>query len=104
MLLALVGVGAIISASLLAFNIVKVIGIIYLIYIGVKMWVDSSEISISSKIDKPSSKMSELKSGFLISFLNPKVIIFFSSFIPQYIDKEKPFFIKPFFWVEYIYY
>lgn len=97
MLLALIGVGAIISASILAFNIVKVIGIIYLIYIGVKMWVDSSKISITSKIDEASSKMSELKSGFLISFLNPKIIIFFSSFIPQYIDKEQPFFYQAFF-------
>ncbi len=69
------------------FLAIRIIGALYLFYLGWKMWrapVDLSK-SQSSKI----SEISGLKSfiqGFLISASNPKVILFYIAFLPTFID------------------
>jgi RhtB (resistance to homoserine/threonine) family protein len=76
----LLGLAVIISQSILIFNIIKLLGAGYLIYIGVK-----SIISKSDKIILPTAKNSKddiskyqaIKIGFLTNILNPKVTLFF---------------------------
>jgi len=88
--LSLLGVGAVLYSSALAFNVMKWIGVVYLIYIGVKQW-RVKPIAIGSvapsQITKNSQRM--FLQGFLATLLNPKLIGFFLAFLPQFISAEQ---------------
>jgi homoserine/homoserine lactone efflux protein len=83
-----VGIGTIIINSPLLVNIIKIIGAIVLLYIGIKMIVSSKTIECikidkKNKIDK--SFYSSYKEGLILALSNPKPIIFFTSIYPQFI-------------------
>ena len=86
-LAACLGLSALILSSSLAFSIVKWLGAAYLFYLGVmslmSMWQGQSKLSASS-----SSKLQNniFKQGVVVSVLNPKVALFFLSFLPQFIS------------------
>src|SRR6185295_18030022 len=74
----LLGVGFIVSQSILLFNFLKIFAAPYLIYIGWKSW--NSGVSESKDIEKQKVKLSNLESlriGFLTNVFNPKVTLFF---------------------------
>lgn len=83
----LAGMGALLAASEQAFTVAKFIGAGYLIFLGVRLW-RAPEISISDVLSdvrahhrKPSRLFSE---GLVVSVSNPKGIIFFAAFLPQF--------------------
>lgn len=86
-LAASLGLSAIILSSALAFSIVKWLGAAYLMYLGIQalisMWHGNSQIVIYDS-DKPSGNV--FFQGIVVSVLNPKVALFFLSFLPQFID------------------
>lgn len=88
MSLSLLGLGAILATSASLFFILKWFGVGYLIYLGIKTWREKPDIaSVSFKgINVPKSKM--FKSSFLVTALNPKDIVFFVAFLPQFINPE----------------
>ena len=90
MILSFAGIGAILKSSLLLFTIMKTMGVIYILSLGIKSIVFSRK---KKDINNNEIK-SNWKNGFLITFLHPKNIIFFASFIPQFIDKSKPFIVQ----------
>jgi threonine/homoserine/homoserine lactone efflux protein len=79
------GLAAIFHASAIAFQITKILGVIYLFYLAWTMWKASSPISLSKDPDK-ASVFSIITKGFLINILNPKLSIFFLAFLPQFIS------------------
>lgn len=82
--------GIILASSVIAFTVVKLIGAVYLIYLGVKMW--RTKISINSqKVHQERSHLKCFIEGFLVSISNPKAIIFFMSIFPQFIDLSKEY-------------
>ena len=78
------GLAAIFHASALAFQIVKYIGVVYLLYLAWVMWKSSSPLSIQENNDEATA-FSIAAKGFLINILNPKLSIFFLAFLPQFI-------------------
>jgi len=81
------GLAALLEASSLAFFVVKIVGAVYLFYIGVKCFFANGEMLKCS--DEEKVKGSDLFfSGFLTSALNPKTTLFFFSFLPQFIDSK----------------
>lgn len=65
------------------FNVIRLIGAVYLIWLGIKLWMSKGDIS--AKDVKP------VKGGFFLQGLfvvltNPKVLLFFGAFLPQFID------------------
>jgi threonine/homoserine/homoserine lactone efflux protein len=81
------GLAALLEASSLAFFVVKIVGAVYLFYIGVKCFFANGEMLKCS--DEAKGKGSDLFfSGFLTSALNPKTTLFFFSFLPQFIDSK----------------
>ncbi|MEL4280570.1 MULTISPECIES: LysE family translocator [Shewanella] len=86
-LAACLGLSAIILSSALAFNIVKWLGAAYLLYLGVKALISclqgQSRIVIG---DNVTSNTNVFLQGMVVSVLNPKVALFFLSFLPQFID------------------
>ncbi len=87
---AVLGLSAIIVKSALLFSIFKYVGAIYLIYLGVKtLWslrkkeaVATMDLNTKSQFKHTSC----LKQGFLTNILNPKVAVFFLTFLPQFVD------------------
>jgi len=94
------GVGSLLLASEVAFSIVKVIGALYLIYLGWSQWrsrvaVDAGagivlrEVGESAKPQPPSLRKRML-TGFLTNATNPKGIIFMVAVLPQFISRQAP--------------
>lgn len=70
------------------FTVIRILGGLYLIYLGWKMWRDRAEL-----VEENQANSKELKSfaqgfvqGFLISASNPKVILFYIAFLPTFMD------------------
>jgi threonine/homoserine/homoserine lactone efflux protein len=83
---AALGLTLILQTSAIAFLIVKYLGAIYLIYLGIKAWQDKSTFQL-----EPSSMKASWRKifwqGVLSNVLNPKIAIFFLAFLPQFVDK-----------------
>lgn len=68
-----------------AFMVVRIVGAIYLVYLGIKMWRASRQ-QLSAEVEiKEKTEMSFLQ-GFIISASNPKVILFYIAFLPTFMD------------------
>lgn len=88
-ILAAFGLSALLAKSILLFNIVKWAGAIYLIYLGVKMLIDKSNLFDNEKSKFEKNNLWKIyRQGFLTNLLNPKVAIFFLSLLPQFIKPE----------------
>jgi threonine/homoserine/homoserine lactone efflux protein len=83
---AALGITLIFQASALAFRVVKYLGAIYLIYLGVKAWQDKSAFSLQASTSSVSSQ-SLFWQGVISNVLNPKIAVFFLAFLPQFVDQ-----------------
>ncbi|MDF1606810.1 LysE family translocator [Hoeflea sp. YIM 152468] len=92
--LSIAGAGALLAASATLFQLLKFIGAAYLIWIGYKMWrtpvtiPDMSAADVSTGSGRPAVIF---RDSFLITALNPKGILFFVAFVPQFIDPSLPY-------------
>ena len=72
------------------FTAIRLVGAVYLLYLGYKMWtakVDSNfDVDESGRGSKRKDWLSGVIQGFLISASNPKVILFYIAFLPTFID------------------
>jgi len=80
------GLTLLLQTSAFAFLVVKFIGAIYLLYLGIQAWRDKSTFRLltSASIAKSSALFWQ---GVLSNVLNPKIAIFFLAFLPQFVDK-----------------
>lgn len=78
------GVAAILHTSAVAFQVFKLVGVVYLAYLAWSMWRESGTIEIGSAKQSTLSRIA--LRGFLINILNPKLSIFFLAFLPQFVD------------------
>lgn len=87
-LAAAVGLSALIATSAAAFSLVKYAGAAYLIYLGIKTILGNGE---SLAMDgAPHARFREIYyQGLITNVLNPKVILFFLAFFPQFIDPAR---------------
>ncbi len=83
---AALGITLILQTSAFAFLIVKYLGAIYLIYLGVKAWRDKSTFSLQTSTSGAGSR-TLFWHGMLSNVLNPKIAIFFLAFLPQFVEK-----------------
>ena len=81
----MLGLGVILAASATLFSMLKWVGAAYLIYLGIKLWR-------APVMDADAADTSETRTGrifahaYAVTALNPKSIIFFVAFVPQFID------------------
>ena len=95
------GLSALIAASASAFMLIKIVGAAYLIFLGVRMIVATMRARVGrdeaaiAKIPLPSSSRNmrarpsarrTFAQGFITNVLNPKVVLFFLSFFPQFVS------------------
>ena len=89
--LVVVGISALIVASPVAFLVLKFCGDAYLIYLAWQAFTRGSAFSPEKK--KAAAKVTLLRSwslGFGVNLLNPKVILFFMTFLPQFVSAHDP--------------
>jgi threonine/homoserine/homoserine lactone efflux protein len=85
----LMGLGAILAASATAFSILKWIGALYLVWLGVKMWKSPpSALGPQQVADVPARKI--FWHAYVVTALNPKGIVFFMAFLPHFIAPQAP--------------
>ncbi|PTT00512.1 homoserine lactone transporter [Flavobacterium sp. HMWF030] len=95
--LAAFGLSIIIAKSILAFNIIKYAGAAYLLYVGYKMLTDKTKINTDTSISENLINFKKIyRDGVLTNVLNPKVALFFISFLPQFINPHTTNTIVPF--------
>ena len=84
LLASILGLSALLHTSALAFDMLKYAGVAYLLYVAFATWRDRSAFAVS---DTPvvASARSLMLRGLLMNILNPKLTIFFLSFLPQFV-------------------
>lgn len=90
--LSIIGVGTLLAASALAFTAIKVVGALYLIWIGIKLWrtpIAPLVVDLEARTDEP--HWSVFRDAFLVTLFNPKGIVFFLAFVPQFITPAHAF-------------
>ena len=84
---ATVGLSAVIATSAAAFSAVKWIGAGYLIYIGIRTLATKPQAV--NQLNDPMSRRRAFTQGIVVNTFNPKVALFFLSFLPQFIDANR---------------
>ncbi|PDT06229.1 threonine transporter RhtB [Rhizobium chutanense] len=84
------GISALITASPTAFLILKTGGAAYLFWLAVQAIRFGSKLTVAKVEEQKGSALSNISSGFWVNLLNPKVIIFFMTFLPQFVSAGDP--------------
>lgn len=84
-LLAAFGLSLILVQSAFLFNLIKVIGAIYLAYLGIRMLLSKAQGAGKEHLSKQSHKKIFFQ-GMITNITNPKVALFFLAFLPQFIS------------------
>jgi homoserine/homoserine lactone efflux protein len=82
------GVGSLLLASEPAFNAVKTVGALYLIWLGLSQWRASAAPSAGAALEAHPSFRRRVATGFLTNATNPKGIIFMVAVLPQFIAQD----------------
>lgn len=85
------GVGLLVTGSPLLFNVIRYAGALYLVYLGVRQLLarpDMSESAVQGRSREPAWSM--FRRGLWVNLLNPKAIVFFLAFIPQFVRPDEP--------------
>ncbi|KAA8996677.1 LysE family translocator [Affinibrenneria salicis] len=88
--LSAVGLAALLAASQTFFFIIKLVGAIYLIYIAIKLWVAKPDVFLSGGPHAGASLVKLARTEFLVAAGNPKAILIFTAFLPQFITISQP--------------
>ncbi|GAB3633430.1 LysE family transporter [Microbacterium shaanxiense] len=87
------GVGLIVSRSPVLFALIRYAGAAYLAYLGLRLILTRVRDAGEKATDAPrlpTSRWSMIRRGFWVNLLNPKAIVFFLAFIPQFIRLDQP--------------
>lgn len=80
------GLVVILQQSATAYSIIKIVGALYILYIGVKTIRSNENIVDHTELPKEELARNLFLKGFITAALNPKTAIFFVSFLPQFVD------------------
>ena len=89
-LLAAFGVSALIAASATAFTILKVVGAAYLLWLAVDAIRNGWSLNVKTEGTAPASALSSFIVGTTVNLTNPKVVLFFITFLPQFVSANDP--------------
>jgi len=86
-----VGLGALLAASTLAFDLVKGFGVAYLCYLGWQQFrAQANPVEIGCQSHSTSTLQALFVQGFLVNASNPKATVFLLAVLPQFIDPQAP--------------
>jgi threonine/homoserine/homoserine lactone efflux protein len=82
------GLSALIVSSAIAFSTVKYVGAAYLVFIGIKKWLEKDDLP-DLPARPPRSAARVFVQGVVVNVLNPKTALFFLAFLPQFVDRDR---------------
>ncbi|MCB1887089.1 MAG: LysE family transporter [Rhodocyclaceae bacterium] len=89
--MSMLGIGALLKASANALLILKLVGGAYLIWLGVQLWrAPAPDLAPLAPGHRGQAAGTLLRQGFLAAVSNPKVLLFYGAFLPQFIDPARP--------------
>ena len=88
--LSLLGLGALLATSAFWFTAIKWIGGLYLLYLGLKLLRTGITTTITTTAELPGTMWKLFLNTWLVTALNPKGIIFFVAFLPQFLNTANP--------------
>ncbi|HUC84660.1 MAG TPA: LysE family translocator [Candidatus Acidoferrales bacterium] len=87
------GLGGLLATATIAFNILRVVGAIYLLYLGSRIILSTFRQRVSSTV-QPGTPLKPQRNlffqGLLIQLINPKALLFVSALLPQFIEPRHP--------------
>jgi threonine/homoserine/homoserine lactone efflux protein len=88
----MLGLGALLAASAALFTLLKWVGAAYLIYLGIKLWrAPVAERVVEETVETPAERPLRIfLHTYVVTALNPKSIVFFVAFLPQFLDLTQP--------------
>lgn len=86
--LSMFGIGALLAASAQLLIVMKFVGGAYLVWLGIQVWRSPALGSEDNKAPKTASSFTLFGQGALAALTNPKGILFFVAFLPQFIDPK----------------
>jgi homoserine/homoserine lactone efflux protein len=89
--LALTSLGLTATLGVLAgwFEWIRWIGVAYLLYLGIRQWI-AAPVDLTRTRAQPRSIRAIALRGFLISLTNPKTLLFYGAFLPQFVSLDRP--------------
>ncbi len=91
LLAGVLGLAALLHASAVAFQAVKLAGVAYLLYLAWEMWRGAGPLRLDpSRRATPTRARTVVVRGVLINILNPKLSVFFLAFLPQFVPESGP--------------
>jgi homoserine/homoserine lactone efflux protein len=88
-----VGLGAAVAKSVLAFTVIKWVGVLYLVYLAVRQWRATTE-DVSAQVvvdtDSRTGRLALLVRGALVNITNPKGLVFLLAVLPQFVALNRP--------------
>jgi homoserine/homoserine lactone efflux protein len=86
-----VGLGAAVSNSILAFTIIKWVGVAYLAYLAIRQW-RTAAVDLRTQVDRvvAGGRAALVARGFLVNATNPKGLLFFLAVMPQFVVPTAP--------------
>lgn len=90
----MLGLGALLATSAAIFTVLKWVGAAYLIWLGIKLWrtpiaAEATDGTMAVPVEQP---LRIFLHTYVVTALNPKSIIFFVAFLPQFLDLSRPLF------------
>jgi threonine/homoserine/homoserine lactone efflux protein len=82
------GLGAVLERSTVLFDAVRLGGAAYLVYLGVQAVRHRRELSTVLDVTTTRPPSSILREGFVVGLTNPKLVIFFTAVLPQFVDPD----------------
>jgi threonine/homoserine/homoserine lactone efflux protein len=89
-LLAAFGVSALIAASQTGFLVLKIAGAVYLLWLAIDAIRNGSSLNVKTTGAAKSSTMANFLLGLTVNLTNPKVVLFFITFLPQFVSSDDP--------------
>ena len=87
--LSMFGIGALLQASIVWLTVLKWVGGAYLVWLGIQVWRSAPmELNVTDAGDRRPG-WSLFKDGLLSAVTNPKALLFFAAFLPQFIDPQR---------------
>ena len=86
---AVIGIGLIINTNILIFNGMKIISIMFLIYLGLKAITNKEKVNFENK--ELSGRATSFFQGLSIAILNPKILVWFVAIYSQFMSKSNDF-------------
>ncbi|KJE37231.1 LysE family transporter [Thalassospira sp. HJ] len=85
----ILGLAALLHASAVAFEIVRYLGVAWLLYMAWGMWHGTGAMKVTAN-ESATGVLKIIRDGILLNLLNPKLSVFFLAFLPQFVSPNTP--------------